>query len=107
MRRWTRANRGCPSVSGTRAHSPPRTPRLPTRTCTGCSASSRLPWSGSTPPPPGGRRPRLERLDLTATRRQLALLELHAEQTDGQAHGPALFYARACRAMFALTEGDL
>jgi hypothetical protein len=49
----------------------------------------------------------LERLDLTTTRRALARLELHAEHVDAGGAGPATFYARACRAMFALTEGDL
>ena len=49
----------------------------------------------------------LEHLDLSTTRRQLALLELHAERVDSDGAGAATFYARACRAMFALTEGDL
>ncbi len=49
----------------------------------------------------------LERLDLTMTRRHLALLELHADRVDETGPGPATFFARACRAMFALTEGDL
>ena len=49
----------------------------------------------------------LERLDLAATRRHLALLELHADRVDELGAGPATFYARVCRAMFALTEGDL
>ena len=46
-------------------------------------------------------------LDLTTTRRALARLELHADRIDEGSQGPATFYARACRAMFALTEGDL
>ena len=55
-----------------------------------------------------GLRAALEHLDLTTTRRQLALLELHAERTDAdRGPGRATFYARACRTMFALTEGDL
>ena len=49
----------------------------------------------------------LERLDLTMTRRHLALLELHADRVDETGPGEATFFARACRAMFALTEGDL
>jgi hypothetical protein len=49
----------------------------------------------------------LQRLDLAATRRQLALLELHADHVDAEGPGRATFFARACRAMFALTEGDL
>jgi hypothetical protein len=49
----------------------------------------------------------LESLDLTATRRHLALLELHADRVDELGTGRATFFARACRAMFALTEGDL
>ncbi len=55
-----------------------------------------------------GLRAALELLDLTTTRRHLALLELHAERTDPEGRpGRATFYARVCRAMFALTEGDL
>ncbi|MBV9831842.1 MAG: hypothetical protein JOZ82_09615, partial [Marmoricola sp.] len=55
-----------------------------------------------------GLRDALAHLDLTTTRRHLALLELHAERTEA-ANGPgrATFQARACRTMFALTEGDL
>jgi hypothetical protein len=71
--------------------------------------------STNSPDTPDGRlhqlleelRAALERLDLTTTRRHLALLELHAEHVDAGGVGRASFYARACRAMFALTEGDL
>ena len=41
------------------------------------------------------------------TRRHLALLKLHADRVDVTGPGEATFFARACRAMFALTEGDL
>ncbi len=54
-----------------------------------------------------GLRAALEGLDLAATRRHLALLELHADRVDELGTGRATFFARACRAMFALTEGDL
>jgi hypothetical protein len=71
--------------------------------------------STNSPDTPDGRlhqlleelRAALERLDLTTTRRQLARLELHAEHVDAGGPGRATFFARACRAMFALTEGDL
>jgi hypothetical protein len=71
--------------------------------------------STSSPHTPDGRlhqlqedlRAALERLDLASTRRHLARLELHAEHVDAAGPGRATFFARACRAMFALTEGDL
>jgi hypothetical protein len=45
----------------------------------------------------------LEQLDLGAVRRQLAALELLADETDEPSHR---FHACSRRAMFALTEGD-
>ena len=45
----------------------------------------------------------LEQLDLSAVRRQLAALDLLADETGDPSHR---FYACARRAMFALTEGD-
>ena len=91
MKAWTRPNRGCQAVVGEGGP------------------------STSSPDTPDGRlhqlqeelRAALELLDLASTRRHLARLELHAEHVDSAGPGRATFFARACRAMFALTEGDL